>query len=95
MPVDNDYATEFEITDISNLINPFIANPGYWEMYIGYILSKNFSLPDGDGLTTGPISAWQYEEWYISPWFLPILQKVFIVQIETRSVIYLNLYVAL
>ena len=42
----------FEYTDFHSLIDPFTANPGYWQMCVGYIFVKNASSPHRDGVTT-------------------------------------------
>ena len=39
----NDYLAWFRYTDVRILIDPFTTNPGYWQMYVEYILARNAS----------------------------------------------------
>ena len=98
MLVENRHLGWFEYVDFHIQVNPFTANPGYWQMCVGYIFVWSTSSPHHDEVTTDPKSLSMKCNIFplISNIILPkVLTLPYPEQHETLALVYWNLYMVL
>ena len=93
--VENTYLVGFEYTDFPILISPFTANPGYWQMCVGYILAWNASAPRRDEVTTDLLLLRYEMKYNLFHLISTIIPSKVLTLLEPLAEIFWNLYVLL
>ena len=91
--VENNHLISSEYTDFHILINPFTANPRYWQC-VGYISDRSVSSPRLDEARIGPMLFNVKNDMFLlgTNIILPkVLTLLYPVQPETLAVVYWNL----